>query len=312
MKRVLLTGASGFLGRHAIAPLRTKGFEVHAVSSRASNGVANGVTMHRADLFDATEVAALMKEVRPSHLLHFAWYAEPGKFWDSKQNYDWVVASLSLVRAFQAAGGSRVVVAGSSAEYDWKYGVCIESLTPRRPLTPYGVCKNALRELVTSLCNQSGTSFAWGLTFFLYGPYEHRARLVPSVATALIRGEIARCTAGMQIRDFMHVEDCAAAFVALLNSEVRGDVNVASGRPQSVGDLTRMVAAIVGRPELLALGALTPAVEEPPVILADVTRLLSEVGWRGARDIQYGLTTTVRWWRDELAIQGVFKDSTTV
>lgn len=268
--------------------------------------------MHHADLFDATAVAALLSDVCPSHLLHFAWYAEPGKFWHSNQNYDWVGASLSLVRAFHVAGGRRVVIAGSSAEYDWRYGVCIESLTPRRPLTPYGVCKNALRELATSFCNQSGTSIAWGLAFFLYGPHEHRARFVPSVATALLRGEIARCTAGTQIRDFMHVEDCAAAFVALLNSDVRGDVNVASGRPQSVGDLARTVAAIVRRPELLALGALVTAEGEPPVILADVTRLSSEVGWRGAREVQNGLATTVNWWRDELASQGVQLDSAAI
>lgn len=300
LKRVIVTGASGFVGRHVLAPLVARGFDVHAVSSRAYDPALRGVTAHVVNLQMADDRTEMLERLRPTHLLHFAWYAEPGKFWRATENFDWLDASLSLVRAFQAAGGRRIVLAGTCAEYDWRHGYCVESLTPLVPTTPYGVCKLALSELIASLASITGLSAAWGRIFFLYGPSEHPLRLVPSVATRLLLGEMASVTAGTQIRDFMHVADCAGAFAALLDSVVIGPVNVASGEPIRISAVVTEIARLIGRPELLALGALPLPPTEPPMIVADVARLRHEVGWPQGRALSDGLRSTVDWWRDEL------------
>src|SRR5262245_28337598 len=126
MKRVLLTGATGFIGRHCLPALLAGGYEVHTVSSRAAVGHPQGVYAHQADLLDSVQVAALFSSIRPSHLLHFAWYAQPGAYWTSLENVRWVQSSLDLLWSFVAYGGQRVVMAGSCAEYDWRYGYCTE------------------------------------------------------------------------------------------------------------------------------------------------------------------------------------------
>ena len=126
MKKVLLTGASGFVGRHCLPALVARGYEVHAVSSSATAPADTppGVRWHQADLLDGAQVSALLAQVRPRHLLHSAWYAVPGKYWTAPENFRWVRASLHLLQTFAAHGGRRVVVVGSSAEYDWHYGYC--------------------------------------------------------------------------------------------------------------------------------------------------------------------------------------------
>lgn len=299
MKRVLLTGATGFVGRHAPPALVARGYEVHAVARRVPGAdAAAGVRWHAADLLDAEQGAQVLAAVAPTHLLHLAWYAVPGQYWTAPENLAWVRASLSLLEAFARQGGRRVVMAGTCAEYDWTgEGLYREERTPLRPATLYGTCKHALRLVVEAYARQAGMSAAWGRVFLLYGPGEHPQRLVSSVVRHLLRGERAPCSHGAQRRDFLYVEDVAAAFVALLDSEVTGAVNIASGRAVTLRELVNQIAEQLARPELVDFGALPAPAGEPPLLAADVTRLHTEVGWQPRYTLAEGLARTIDWWR---------------
>ncbi len=293
MSRVLLTGATGLIGANALTALAGAGYEVHAVA-RTPGAAQPGVVWHEADLLAGCEVLA---EVQPKVLVHLAWYAEHGKFWTSTENVRWVEASLALLRAFAAAGGRRAVLAGSCAEYEWTREVYPES-APLRPATLYGASKHGLHVVCAALCAQAGIELAWGRLFFLYGPFEAPGRLVPSLVLSLLRGEPARMTAGTQRRDFLHAADAGAAFAALADSSVTGAVNVASGRPVVLVDLAREIARRIGREQLLQVGALAMPAAEPPALIADVSRLRDEVGWRPAIELAEGLDGVIAWWRE--------------
>ena len=295
MKRVLVTGANGFIGKHAAAFLEAAGYEVHAVSTAASLSQPETATFkwHQADLLDPAKVSALLWAVKPSHLLHLAWYAIPGKFWSAPENLQWVNASISLMRAFHQEGGQRVVMAGTCAEYDWSYAQCSEASTPCQPATLYGTAKHATRLLLEGWSRQTGMSSAWGRIFFLYGPGEYPARLVPLVIGSILDGKPARCTHGEQIRDFMYVEDVAAAFVALLDSEVEGNVNIASGHPAPLKEIVCAIADQLGRRDLVELGAIPANSGDPAVLIADVSRLRDEVGFVPKYSLQKGIERTI-------------------
>jgi nucleoside-diphosphate-sugar epimerase len=293
-----VTGANGFIGRSALPFLQAADYEIHAVSSQVR--AAEPIAWHQVNLLDTDAVNSLVAEVRPTHLLHLAWYSKPGAYWTAPDNLLWVQASLRLLESFATNGGRRVVMAGSCAEYDWRYGWCSERVTPLEPSSPYGKCKNGLRSLVAAYCQLSGLSWAWGRIFFLYGPREHPARLVSSVINALLRGQPALCSSGRQLRDFLHVDDVASAFVALLDSEVQQAVNVASGTPVSVRDIVCRIGAALRHEDLLRLGARPAAAGEPAVLAADVRRLTGEVNWRPLFDLDSGLAATISWWRDNL------------
>lgn len=305
MKRVLLTGARGFVGRWCVPELLARGYEVHAVSRGGAGPLEDStredslrLSWHSADLLDAAQMSDLLERVRPTHLLHVAWYTAHGRFWAATENLRWVGASLALFESFAAAGGRRVVAAGTCAEYAPEGDApCSEVSTPLAPATLYGACKHALRVMLEAFARQAGMSAAWGRLFFPYGPGEPQGKLIPSVARALLAGEPALCTHGRQVRDFIYVEDAAAALVALLDSEVEGAVNIAAGRGVTLAEVIEKTAARAGRPDLVRLGALPAPLGEPPSLWADAGRLRGEVGWSPRFSLDEGLDATVEWWR---------------
>jgi len=298
-KRVLITGATGFIGQHCLNYLIDAGFEIHALSrqSKSTDPSHINVNWHVADLLDKNQVELIVSTVKPTHLLHLAWYAEPGKYWTAPDNFECVSASLMLLRTFSLHGGERVVMAGTCAEYDWSYGLCSEEETPKNPSTVYGVCKHSLQEMLASYSAEYGLSAAWGRIFFLYGPHEHPSRLVSSVIRSLLEGKPALCSTGEQMRDFLHVSDVASAFVSLLDSEIQGPINIASGEAVSIKEVVEKIAAKLGKSRLLQLGARPTLPNEPPVLLANVSRLNEELGWQPYFDIDQGLDSAISWWR---------------
>jgi nucleoside-diphosphate-sugar epimerase len=296
---VLVTGATGFVGRPTVAALAGEGFEVHALSSRLEPPAVAGVQWHRADLRSDLEVDALLADLAPEQLLHMAWEVQPGRFWDAPENLLWVERSLHLVRAFAEAGGRRAVLLGTCAEYDWSRARApLEELTsPLAPSTLYGVAKDALRRVLTAYAEQVGFELAWGRLFFLYGPREAPGRLVSSLITSLLAGEPVATTAGAQRRDFMHVDDVAGGIAALLASGVTGPVNLASGVARTVAEVVDQIALATGRGELIERGALADRPGEPALLVADTTRLRDEVGFTQRIDLADGIADAVEWWR---------------
>jgi nucleoside-diphosphate-sugar epimerase len=290
MNRLLVTGGTGFLGEPCARAASGMGFEVRAVGSRDC------------DLLQPGAAARLIETVRPTHLLHLAWIATPGVFWESADNWRWLRASQELLLAFARAGGVRAVTAGTCAEYDWTAGGTLhERNTPTRPATTYGRAKLALGAWANALGRARGISAAHARLFWMYGPREHPARLVPSVANALLRGEPALCSEGTQARDFLHAHDIADALVRLVGSDVRGPVNVASGAPVPVREVVQHVAAATGRADLVRFGARPTSPNEPPVLVADVARLRNELNWTPRVPLAGGLGETVNWWREHRA-----------
>jgi nucleoside-diphosphate-sugar epimerase len=297
MKRVLVTGATGFIGRHCLPILSTRGYEVHAVSTKSSLDGISDIHWHKVDLLNSSKLRDLVADVMPSHLLHFAWYAVPGKYWTSLENIRWVQSSLDLLQAFVANGGERAVMAGTCAEYDWRYGYCSEKITPLAPSTLYGTCKHSLQIILDSLSKQTGLSSAWGRIFFLYGPYEHQDRLTSSVIRSLLMGERARCSHGNQIRDFLYVRDAADAFVALLESDIEGPVNIGSGRPIVLRDIVQKISDKIIHRDNVEFGLVPVSLEDPFLLVADVRRLTKEMDWAPKYSLDQGLDETISWWR---------------
>ncbi len=295
MMRILVTGASGFVGRHALCPLVARGYEVHAVSSRRIHADASGVVWHCANLLEREATTSLLRSLRPTHLLHLAWHTDPSDYWNSPENYRWLDASATLVQQFQRYGGGRVVMAGTCAEYDWRYGFCSETATPCRPSSLYGTSKHSLYKTLQAVCEETRLSGAWARLFFLYGPGEHRMKLLPSVISALVDGQMATCRHGELVRDYLYVVDAADALATLVDSRVEGPVNIASGQGVALGELTSMAAECLGARNRVRLGLDESACDDAAAVVADVRRLQEEVGFSPRFDLATGIAATVAW-----------------
>jgi nucleoside-diphosphate-sugar epimerase len=301
VRTVLLTGASGFVGRPTLTALLAQGFYVHAVSRTPPSRTPDGVTWHVTNLLDPEARRRLIEATRPTHLLHLAWYVEHGKFWTAPQNEDWVAASLDLLKLFADHDGRRAVLSGSCAEYDWTCGgnLPLRETDPCRPATPYGRAKLALMDQAGQLASNAGVSFAWARFFFMFGFGEDQRRLIPSMVRGLLTNQAIALSSGLQIRDFLDTSDIGAALTALLAAEnVTGAVNVASGHGVSLRAIGRMLAEISGQPEeLLQFCALPDRVGEPLFLVADVARLAEEASFRPAYMLEERLAQCLAWHR---------------
>jgi nucleoside-diphosphate-sugar epimerase len=290
MTRVLITGATGFIGRHCLEQLLAEGHEIHAVSRRPPQSTADPMRWHAADLREPEAAQGLIGEVRPSHLLHLAWETTPRLYAASLENLRWLSAGTAMLAAFGECGGRQFVGAGSSAEYGDSPEAHVEDDTPIRPATVYGKCKAAFWLAAQAAAQHYQFAASWGRIFLAYGPGDPPQRLIPTVLGALSDRRPVAMTHGRQLRDFIYAPDVADLLVRLLFSEETGTFNVATGRATPVGAVVEYLADRIGGHGLLRIGALEPPPDDPAVLVADMTRVRTRLGWSEPTAIEEGLS----------------------
>jgi nucleoside-diphosphate-sugar epimerase len=289
MKRVLVTGPSGFIGTHCMRRLAEEDCEIHAVNRSGRGEPGAGITWHAADLRDVNAVLPLIAKIQPTHLLHAAWVATPRFYSQSPENVAWLQSTIALAEAFGTHGGARFIGIGSSAEYDPGERPCVEDATPIRPATIYGKCKAACWLAVQAAAKLHGFSAAWGRLFLPYGPGDPPQRLIPSVLAALRAGRPVETTQGTQQRDFIYAADAADLLVRLLLSEEPGAFNVGTGRATTVRSVVEYLASRCDRPDLPQFGAIPLAPGEPAILVADMSKVRERLSWSPQTEIDRGL-----------------------
>lgn len=297
--KAVVTGAGGFVGSRIVRALSRAGWETYAIvrgpSPRLEGAVASDRVV-RCDLASAAEAGAALASLRPDVCVHAAWYAVPGEYLWSPENDVHQRIGIEVARAAAAAGCRRFVGIGTCLEY----APSDEALTehsPAGPTTPYATSKLALLDALLELGAETGMQIAWARLFFLHGPHEDERRLVPSVISSLLDGRTVATTPGDQVRDFLHVDDAAEALRAVATADVTGPVNVASGVATTVRAVVTAIGEILGRRDLLQIGALPYPPGEQMVISADNRLLVEECAWAPTYGLEQGLRETVRWWQ---------------
>jgi nucleoside-diphosphate-sugar epimerase len=292
IKKLLVTGADGFIGKHVLRKLTESQYEIHCLS-RTPKAAAGPVIWNSFDLLQ-DDIGSLIKSIKPSHVLHLAWCTEHGQFWEDISNKEWLKKSKELLHHFCQNSGERFIFAGTCAEYAWNGDICVESVTPEFPKSLYGQSKLAFTKELQEAANKFGVSVAIGRIFSLYGPGEDDRRLIPSLIKNLTNGHSVEMSDGDQWRDYLFVEDVASAMVALLNSETSGIVNIASGVAVQLKTLANAVCELIGQsPDSIQLGKKARGADDVAKVLASTLRLNNEIKWHPKFDLQHGLRATL-------------------
>lgn len=287
MTKVLVTGASGYLGQHVLRRLKARGVAMVLLGRSVPAGFED-LPFINADLLETADFQPLLASAGCTHLMHLAWYAEHGKYWTSPLNLRWVDASLRLLQGFAASGGQHVAMAGTCAEYDWSYGYLREDTTPLQPQALYGVAKDATRRLATCLAQGLGLTLAWCHVFYPFGPGEAPKRMLPSLVE-VFRGRAAPFGVNTSAyRGMLPVADAAEAFAHLLMQGANGRYNICSGQPALIGDVVRTLARLCDADPTQVLALASARVTDPPMLVGDNTRLLAS-GWRPTQSLEQGL-----------------------
>lgn len=287
--KIAITGATGFIGRHILDLLLAQDYDVVVVGRTAPLIENHLITFIKSDLLEYQENQySWIVEHQPTHLLHLAWYAEHGKFWNSTQNIKWCDATVRLAQAFCQHGGQRMVVAGTCAEYDWTYGYCKEDITPTHPSTLYGIAKDNTRRMIEKICQDNTVQFCWGRIFLPFGTGEDKQRLIPSIVDMLLERKPIMPINTQHWRDFLPIEKVADGFVFLLKGDMTGVFNICSGRPlQLIEVLQSLASALDCNPAPILIRAANA--ETFPGFLVGDNSTLAGFGWDIQCDILQNL-----------------------
>jgi dTDP-6-deoxy-L-talose 4-dehydrogenase (NAD+) len=266
---ILLTGATGFVGRQVLRALAERGARVRAVVRQgktiASTPAIEGVVASP-DIFHESAVwwADACRGV--DTVIHAAWYAEPGQYLQSPKNQDCLSGTLRLAAGAIAAGVRRFVGIGTCFEYDLSAGhLAVE--TPLSPTTPYAQAKADAFLALTRLLPPHDLAFAWCRLFYLYGEGEDARRLVPYLHARFKAGEPAELSRGTQVRDFLDVREAGRMIAEAALGARQGPINICSGMPITVRALAERIADEYGRRDLLRFGARPDNLTDPPVVV---------------------------------------------
>ncbi len=285
--KILVTGVTGFIGsalaRRAIAAGHTVAGLVRPGSGiRPCDGDVLQIEGTFADApWDAIDA------FQPDALVHLAWIATPGVYLESPQNLDWVKWSLDFVRRARKAGVGYVLGAGTCIEYRIDGQVLSEARTPLKPVSLYARCKHELREQLEEEAEGGGFAFGWGRVFYPYGPGEHPARLCSSIMEKLSGDERIVLKTPDSTKDYIHIDDLAAAILLTLEQGVRGPINWGTGTGITVKEIADTIADIMEKPGLVE--AAVDATPDPlGHVVADASRLRG-LGWSPQVSLEEGL-----------------------
>jgi nucleoside-diphosphate-sugar epimerase len=305
--RVLVTGASGFLGSHVVRRLVKEGADIYAVTSSVSTSperlsdLLDGITLLEANLRDASSLAHVVAAAQPELVIHQAAFTHVGKSF-SRIDENIQTNIQGTVNLLQALEGHyrRFVYVGSGDVYG-DSPVPFTENGPVAPASPYAVSKYAAERF----CRMFHQAYGWPIVclrpFNVYGPGQSPDRIIPELIISALSGRDLKMTEGRQTREFMYVEDVAEAFVqALVKPDIDGEViNVSRGEEVSIRQLATTVLELMGNPVKGLFGALENRPTEIWRMFGDDTKARELLGWSATTTLTDGLTKTIDWYRQQ-------------
>jgi GDP-4-dehydro-6-deoxy-D-mannose reductase len=300
--RSLLTGASGFVGRHLAAQLAEQGHEVHGFGRRKPAGWEG--PWHSGDLGDLARLRAVVAEAGPDLVFHLAGLMRGGLGELLAVNAGGTERLLAAVRAERP--GARVLVTGSAAEYGLarEEELPITEEQPLRPLTPYGVAKVAQSLVAAQTALRHELAVIRTRTFNLTGPGEPETLVCSAFARQLVEIEQGRQAPVLRVgnldslRDFVDVRDAVRAYALVAERGESGAVyNVASGRDVAIADVLEQLRTLSGVEARVAEERARRVAWDVPVQRGDASRLRAETAWTPELDLSASLADLLEDWR---------------
>lgn len=269
-RRILITGANGFIGKHLVSKLTQKDLELvlvvrssDEVLESALHGGAHVVTT--SDLFAEDESWWRETTRDVDTFVHAAWYTKHPDYMTSDQNQTCENGTIRIAEALRNSRVRRFVGLGTCLEYH-QTGELLTTDSELRPESPYATAKSNTFLRLSEIFEEATIEFAWCRLFYIHGPGEHESRLVPILRRELSRGNVVKLQNPRQVLDFLEVHDVIQKLEQVVLGGSTGALNICSGIATTVSELSMAIASDFGHPELIDSESSAKVEVSPPIV----------------------------------------------
>jgi len=309
-KKVLITGATGFIGANLARYFLEKGDEVFVFTRRTSNkwrisDMLGNISDYSVDLKDAANLEKIIKKIKPQIVIHTAVYGGYSFQNDTAKTIETnFTGTVNLINALKGANIELFINTGSSSEY----GVKPKSMKETdllEPLSGYGVTKAAADLYCYAIAKEENMPVVTLRLFSPYGYYEEKNRLVSSMILSCLKVENPKLSSPDSVRDFIFIEDVVSAYEKVIGNKnkVKGEVfNIGSGKQHTVGEIAGDIVKLTGNKVKLEWGKVANSMQEPKCWQADISRAKRLLNWEPEYSLWQGLEKDINWFKRNIAL----------
>ncbi len=295
--KILITGATGFLGKKLVCELSNAGHELLLISRRASEKKLSGIEWFESNLSGAADLQAKIADFEPEVVYHLAWEGIPDFSEEvSRKNLTQALEFLGPVLGLSSV--KRLIVSGSCWEYGARVGACSESL-PAAPVNWFTWAKDALRSYLEIACAQNDVTFVWMRIFFVYGPDQREQSLIPTVIEALAKNKEPDVRSPYAGNDFVYVDDVIEGLKCALSQKVpSGIFNLGRGEETTVIEVVRCIEERMTAKTLHAQAIedrYSENADRPTSFFAHLEKSRELLGWKATTDLPEGIKKFLEW-----------------
>ena len=311
MKRILLTGANGFIGQHLIKELAREGNEVHTICQDAKdNGIKNTYAhVHYADIREHAKVNIIVEKVSPDYVIHLAGASSPAKSYDDFNgtmdvNYS---ATVNLAEACRKVNNiKQFIFSGSSEEYgsalkDAEHKITED--TPLNPTNPYAVSKADADLYLQYLGRVYGFPYTVMRPFNTYGRKDDNSFFIEkTISKMLLKEQSISLGNPSLVRDWLYVDDHVSGYMKVLGNKraIRQAIQLCTGQGHSIRETAELVSKMTGYSGQILWNTMPKRPFEANIMIGDNTKAKELLGWEPKYTLEQGLEKTIAFWKEKL------------